>query len=364
MREMEVELVSSTVASWLAAALCIILPPPLACQDLVHLTSSVQARTERLHEPGPLIGAAQDGRGDLFLLDARSQVTIADSRLELLGTFGRSADGSMAFRDPVSIGVLSDGRVAVLDEGRQAIVVMRAKHRGAELVPEDTILVRRFARGMCTLPGGAFLIYGAVDGMRLHIYDIRGRVLRSFAPADPRLTPAQQDQFAMGQLGCDPEEDQVIITSAFSPAVEAFRISSGRRIWADTLRPYRAATVTIHGRGLTIFTPRGGHSVVASALRVGRCRMIQASYVGRQDGSTVDTVVTYVFGGASRARASVTLDVPRLVPLGGMAVLSVQAGRSLLELDRLRVDGCGVGSVARSSRPGMRAKTHVLSRSR
>jgi hypothetical protein len=326
-------------------------PAPLPGQGAVHLTLRAQASLDSLREPSAIVDAAEDANGNVFILDASSIVTMVDRHLRLLGTFGRLPSGAMAFRNPVSIGTLGDGRVAVLDEARQTISVMRPELGGRRLALVDTVAVRPFARGMCVLRDNTFLVYGASGGMRLHVYSTSGRLLRSFAPADPTQSAGVQDQFAMGRLGCSQARDEVLLTSAFLPTVEAYRVSSGQRIWVDSLRPYRAATVTIRSRGMSIRTPPAGHSVAVSAVILDGCRLLQAKYLGRQDGGSEDTVVSYLFRDTGRTGASVQLDVPTLVPLRNNKVLSLPATQPVIQLQEVRVDGCGVAASSRSARP-------------
>ncbi len=325
------------------------LPAHLLGQGAVHLTFRAQASLESLRELGTIVDAAEDASGSVFILDSRSRVTAVDRHLRLLGTFGMLPNGSMAFRDPVSIGVLRDGRVAVLDEARQSITVMRPELGGKRLIPTDTIGVGFFGRGMCVLSANTFLIYGASRGMRMHILSRSGRLLRSFAPADSTQDARAQDAFAMGRIGCDEKRDEVILTSAWLPKVEAYRISTGRRIWTDTLRPYRPAEITLLSNGMTFHTDPAGHSVIVTALVLDRCRLLQARYLGRQDRATVDTVVSFLFRGPSPTVASVQLDAPLLVALGRDQVLSVVAGQSVIQLHDLSVDGCGAAETPGSA---------------
>jgi hypothetical protein len=290
------------------------------------------------------IEAVEDSHGRIFILGAGSRITIVDERLRLLGVVSQSSDGSALFRDAISIGVLADGRIAVLDRGRRTIRVMRAIRGGSALVTTDTVSVGMSAEGMCVLGGNRFLIYGADHGMRLHVVDVRGVALRSFAPADPRQSDAVQDQFAMGQLGCDQQADQVIVTSAFLPTVEAFRISTGERTWIDTLRPYRAVTITLQGRGLSIISGPGGHSLIRTVTALGTCRLFQTVNVARQDGQSPDTILSYVYREGERTWAPAQLGIARLVPLSPGKVLSLPASHSPLQLQRLSIDGCARAS--------------------
>lgn len=326
------------------------LPAHLLGQGAVHLLLRAQATLESLRDPGAIVDAAEDVRGSIFMLDARSRVTVLDQHLRLLGTFGNQPGGPMAFRDPISIGVFRDGRVAVLDQARQAITVLRPELGGRQLVPTDTLKLSFFGRAMCVLRDNTFLIYGASHGMRVHVLSRSGRLLRSFAPADPTLDPKVQAQFTMGRVGCDQERDEIVLTSGFLPVVEAYRISTGQRIWADTLRPYRPAEISIRGSGMSIVTWRAGHSVPVTALVLDNCRLLQARYLARRDRATVDTVVSYVFRDTSHTGPAVQRDIPLLVPLGGSKVLSVPAGQSVIQLQDVSVDGCGVGAASRATR--------------
>jgi hypothetical protein len=329
-------------------------PAQLSGQGAVHLTLRAQATLKSLGDPGAIVSAAEDSSGNVFILDDRSRVTIADRQVGLLGAFGLSARGSAARSEPKSIGVLRDGRVAVMDRAQKRITILRPEQGGQRLVPVDSIAFSLFPEGMCVLRSNTLLVLGvdsASHGMRLHVYSLSGRLLRSYAPADKTLDWRAQAQFAMGTLGCDEEHDQVLLANAWLPTVEAYRISTGRRIWVDTLRPYRPVDITILRKGLSIRWPTaGGHSVVAAALAMDSCRFFQTKFFGRQDGATVDTVASYLFRGAGRAAPAVQLDVPLLVPLGSGKVLSLPAAQPVLRLQDVRVDGCTVTSAPRPAR--------------
>jgi hypothetical protein len=340
---------SWTALSLLATLALASAPARLWGQGPVHLTLRAQTSLDSLRDPDEIVDAAQDTDGTIYMLDARSRVTIVDRHLALLGAFGTPGGGSAGPRYPVSIGMLRDGRFAVQDEGRFAIAILRADLGGGRLMPLDTVAIRPFGRGMCVLRDGTFLVYGANAGMRVHIYGPGGRLLRSFAPADSTLDYRVQDQLAMGRIGCNEDRDEVVLTSAFLPAVEAYRITTGRRIWVGTLRPYRPTEITIRSRGMTLASGPGGHSVVVTVLVLRGCRLLQARYLGRQDGAGVDTVVTYLFRDSATA-PTVRLDVPLLVSAGSGRVLSLPAAQSVMQLQDVSVDGCEGGAAARSVR--------------
>lgn len=306
-------------------------------QSPVELTVRAQASLERLGEPGAIVGAAESNRGALYILDARARITIVNRQLRRVGAFGQQPGGSLAFREPLAIGVLSDGRVAVLDGARQAITLLRSTPGNASLLPVDTVIIGAAAQGMCILSDDKFLIYGARRGMRMHVYSAGGTLERSFAPADSGLPAAAQDQLAMGEVACPRGRDEVLVSSAFSPVVEAFRISTGQQLWGDTLRPYRPATITIRNQGMSIRTPREGHSVVVAALGVGGCRLFQTAFRGRQDGVSADTVVSHLY---RNGEATAFLHLPRLVPVGNNKALSVSTNQSALQLVDVRLTGC------------------------
>lgn len=318
----------------------------LPAQQAVHLALRAQASLERLHDPAAILYAATDAAGNVFILDDRGRITVADRRLGFLGTFGVLPGGRRAFEYPAGIGVLRDGRVAVLDASAEHGITLLRLESG-RLTPVDTIPLDFFGRAMCVLGDNTFLVFGANRGTRLHVVSLTGRILRSFAPADSTLDWRQQDQFAMGSIGCEQERDEVVLGNAFLPMVEAFRISTGRGLWVDTLRPYRPVDITIRDRGVTIRTGPGGHSVVLSALSVGGCRLFQTRYLGRQDRATADTVLTYLFRGLGAAATPAERSVPLLVPLGGSSVLALSETKPVMELKDVSVDGCQRGAAPR-----------------
>ncbi len=337
---------SSTSGLVVLTALAVAGPPSrLPAQEAVHLALRAQASFESLRDPDRIIAAAADSGGNLFLLDERGRITITDRHLGFVGTLRTLSGGRRAFDYPAGIGVLRDGRVAVLDASAEhGITLLRLESGSGRLSPVDTIRLGFFGRAMCVLRDNTFLVFGANRGMRLHIVSLAGRILRSFAPADSTLDWRQQDQFAMGSIGCDQLRDEVVLGNAWFAAVEAYRISTGRRTWVDTLRPYRPVDVTTQGGGVSIHSGPGGHSVVLAALIVGGCRLFQAKYLGRQDRATVDTVLTYLFSGPGAGAVAVERDVPLLVPLGGSSVLSLSALRPVMQLQEVSIDGCRLGA--------------------
>lgn len=319
-------------------------------QGSVHLVPRAQPAAALRVEPGSLLDAAEDQNGRVLILDARARVTVADSRLRVLTVVARQPGGPMLFRDPVSVGILADGRVAVLDRARQVIRMLRLNQGGTALIEADTVAISTPAEGMCVASANTFLIYGALAGSRLHVFDMRGRLLRSFAPADSIWSAPAQDQLAMGRIGCDVTNDEVTVTSAFLPIVEAFRISTGERTWVDTLRPFRASTVTDRARGVSVRTGPGGHSLVQTVLTLPGCRLLQAVYVGRQDGGRTDTVVSYLYRNAARGWEPAQLGIPLLFPLRGSSVLSVALADTLVQVQRLTIDGCVTSPRPRTDR--------------
>jgi hypothetical protein len=238
----------------------------------------------------------------------------------------------------VSIAILADGRVAVLDRALRRVTVFAVRDGGSSLLPERTVSIRTASESMCVLADGRLLVYGLSAGSRLHIFDLDARRLRSFAPADARLSPMAQDLLAQGRIACDPLRDEVLVSSRFLPVVEAFRISTGERVWVDTLRPFRAIAVTDRGGEVSLSSGVAGFSLISSLFRVGDYRVFQTAYESRLDNASVDTIVTYVHSRLARTWLPLQFHAPLLFPLNDTTALSVEEGDRLeIKLNRLTI---------------------------
>ncbi|HXF95253.1 MAG TPA: hypothetical protein VNI61_04040 [Gemmatimonadales bacterium] len=186
------------------------------------------------------------------------------------------------------------------------------------------------------------LVYGLRLGSRLHVVDLDGRRLRSFASADATLSPMAQDLLAQGRIWCNPQRDEVLVSSKFLQLVEAFQISTGQRVWVDTLRPFRTIALSDRGTRVTISSGRAGFSLVSSLFSIGDYRLFQTTYESRLDNPAVDTIVTYVYSRRTGTWFPPQFDVPLLLPLRGAKVLSVEESDRLeIKLHRLAIGGDG-----------------------
>ncbi len=327
-------------------------------QGTVRLAPVARSSAAELGVLGAVVDATQDARGRIFILDAQSRITVVDQRLKLLGMAQQRATGAMFFREPAAIRALAGDRVAVLDRARRRIYVMHwVQGTGALDLVDSLSLGMPAAEAMCVLPGGKYLVYGAYRGRRLHIFNEHGTLERSFAPIDSTIPRIAHEQLTKGRIGCASQGDEVIVTSAFLPTVEALSIRTGAPAWLDTLRPYRPTAITIRASSMTFRTSRAGHSLVRTALPVDGCRLFQAAYVGRQD-EGADTVLTYLFNSARRWEPA-QLGIPLVIPLERDGVMSLAQSGSRIELQHLRIEGCtgpSRGVTQRASPP--RAQSH------
>lgn len=269
------------------------------------------------------VPAARDPRGTIYVLDgAGFRIAMLDTALGWRGSAGRRGAGPGEYVQPVSVQLFPDGRLAVLDRALRRIVVLAPSRGQNPLVVSTTVTLGTSAEAMCTLPDGRFLVYGFSEGYRLRVLDSTGRVLRAFAPVEPGRSAMASDLLAAGVMSCAMDRDEVLLSSRFLPVIEAFRLSTGERIWVDTLRPFRPMAVTDRGRSVTISSGPHGYSRVQSVLNWNGLRIVQAGFEGRKDGGA-DTVVTYVYDIRSGTWTT-QLDLPVLVSLGGAQVLSVE----------------------------------------
>jgi len=241
----------------------------------------------------------------------------------------------------VELGVLPTGRLAVLDSRRRRVTIFQVARDGRSLSVERIVALTIAAESMCVLADGKVLIYGLANGQRLHVVDTSGSRLRSFAPADSQRSRIAQDMLTQGRIACDPAKDEVVVTSVMTPLVEAFRISGGQPLWADTLRPFRPLRLTDQRGTVSVASPPSGYSRVSGASIVGDYLAFQTTFDARMDGASVDTVVTYLYSRSKGGWMSPTLALPLFFPISGGEVLSEATGNGTgaVELSRVKIAG-------------------------
>lgn len=307
-------------------------PPAELLAQAIRLQPTARATSSQLNNLAVVVDAAMDRQGRIYILDPTAPgIVITDGNLRRLGFYGRRGSGPGEFREPVSIGILANGRVAVLDRALGRVTVFALTNGGASLVPQRTINLDMQSEAMCVLPGDELLIYAFSAGRRLHVFHLSGRRLRSFAPASARLSPMALSLLTRGKIACDTEQDQVVVSSRLLPSVETFRISTGARIWAGTLEPFRAIRVLDRGSRVTISSGRSGASLVSGLLSTGEYLLFQTVYDSRTDRARADTIVTYVYSTRTRRWLPQGVNAPLLFGLSGRAALSVH-GRNQMEM--------------------------------
>ena len=140
---------------------------------------------------GQLVDAVEDSGGRLFILDAsKHRILITDRRLHLLGQFGRRGKGAGEFIEPVSIGAFAGGEIAVLDRSLRRVVILAVREDGRSIAQLSSVeLTIPNPESMCALKQRDLLIYGLYNGARLHVFDLKGHLLRSFGSANSDLSP-------------------------------------------------------------------------------------------------------------------------------------------------------------------------------
>ena len=296
---------------------------------------------DALDRLGGVVAAVRDPHGRLFILDDKERrVVLTDEGFRHFVYAGRPGAGPGEFREPVSIGVLSDGRIVVLDRALRRVTIFRVRDVGPPLVPERTIPFRVRTEAMCVLRNDQLLILGLADGARLHVYDLRGRHLRSFAPPDSSLSPMAAGILSKGRIACDRGSGEVVVSSSVLAAVEAFRVSTGARTWVDTLIPFRQIVVSDKGDRVSQSSGRTGHSLVSNVFITDDHRVFQALYAGRTDGATIDTSVSYLYSRGDRSWLTATFQVPLLFPLDDGLTVAVRLDPELqVQVSRLAVRG-------------------------
>jgi hypothetical protein len=323
-----------------------------AQQSVVRFEPTASASFRQLANLGAVTDAVSDGEGRIVILDGpNDRVVVTDEHLGVLATYGTRGAGVGQFIEPIALARLGPGRVAILDRGLRHVTVLLLKQRGKVLTQERTVPLEVRASAICGLGSDHLLIYGMKGGFRLHVIDLGGHVLRSFAPGDKRFSKMAQTILAQGKVSCESGHDVALLSSEYLSRVEAFRITSGRLGWVDTLSPFRATRMIDRDTSVTVSSGNSGFSLISSMLDGAKYRVFQTVFDARRDNATVDTVTTYTYSATEKKWLAYTYDVPRIVPLTDTHVIAVRTGASSgIAVGRLSV----VASVAAPSNRGQR----------
>lgn len=298
---------------------------PGAGEPEVQLTALVEGTSQGLPDLGGVgaVTVLPDGR--IVVLDPVTPgVLVTDSTLSGGYFYGTKGDGPGEFREPVSVGALSDGRIAVLDRGLGRITLFTSAGDGRHLEPAVSLRLGVPAEAMCVLPGDTLLIYGYHEGSRLHLFDVNGEHLRSLAPADTTLSPMALSLVTQGSVACDPGEGVAVLTSRFLPKVEAVDFRSGHVEWSDSLAPFHAVGVLDRGSSVTISSGPAGTSIITSQFPFGDYWIFQAAIEKPPHERAVDTLTTYIYQRRTGTWLPARHDAPLMFPVRGQQVLTWQ----------------------------------------
>jgi hypothetical protein len=287
--------------------------------------------------------AAIDPAGHIYLLDdSRPHIAVVDVHLRPIASYDGDTPGVGRLREPIAIGVLADGEVAVLDRAQRTITLFRLSGRGPSLLPVRVFPTDGAAEGMCIVGGSRILLYGLRGTLRLRLVDAQGHLIASMAPADSALVPRAQDLLAQGKMGCNAAHDEVLLTSKFLPAVEVYRLTTGKRLWGDTLEPFRPLDLQVQSSGgVSITSGHAGFSLIASVLDLSSCWLLQTRFDSRLDSATVDTVVSYTMSASHDREGTSRQDLPLLIGLSTTRVIAIGGpDPSTVHLDRIDPATC------------------------
>lgn len=312
----------------------------LVAQPEFSLEVKPAASSLSLGELDSIADATSDGRGHILLLDPpRALITVTDTTLREIASWPWRVDGVTRFWDPVEIGRVGKGTIAVLDRATHRITILTISADGTNFKVERTLTVAlRNVEGMCPVSGGDFLVYGFDSGQRLHVVNGRtGAVTRSFGPADPALHEKAQEITTQGRIACDQARDEVMVSTWFLDRVEAFHISTGQEAWTDRLVPFRAIRLEDLGDRVSMTSGHTGYSRLSVAFYRGDFRVFQTIFASRRDSVKADTVVTYFFSRQKNAWAAPQLRWPVVIPVDSELALAVTSTpRRTVELYRFR----------------------------
>jgi len=322
----------------LTAALSGCASPAGQSQDLVHLEPLASADLSNL---GAVVDVAVDEAGHIFILDAHLPgVVVLDSTLIPLTTFGGRGSDLGQFSEPVSVEVLSKGRIAVLDRALRRVTIIAVQEGARALEARYTLQIDGPSEDFCSWSDSSLIVYGLSGGYRLHIYGLDGSRLHSLAPPATDLSAMAASLLTVGRIACNPSSDEVILSSKFQPTIEVFNVSSGVRVALDTLSPYRALTIYDRGDEVSISSGPAGHSAVSNVFDIGAYRIVQTTYNARRDGANVDTVVTYVYSKSSSAWLPAQTALPLIFGFSEGVVFSIRPdhrGQARAGLKRIRI---------------------------
>jgi len=312
----------------------------LAAQPAFSLEVKPATSSLSLGELDSIADAATDGRGHILLLDPpRALLIVTDTTLREIASWPWRADGVTRFWDPVEIGRVGKGTIAVLDRATHRITVLTISADGTNFKVQRTLTVPlRNVEGMCPLPGGDFLVYGFDSGQRLHVVNGRtGAVTRSFGPSDPALHEKAQEITTQGRIACDQARDEVMVSTWFLDRVEAFHISTGQEAWTGRLVPFRPIRLEDLGDRVSMTSGHSGYSRLSVAFYTGDFRVFQTIIASRRDSVSADTVVTYFFSRQKNAWTAPQLQLPAVLPVDSELVLAVTlTPRRTVELRQFR----------------------------
>lgn len=147
------------------------------------------------------VAATPDGR--LLVLDAaNSVIRIVGGQGKYLGSVGRAGRGPGDFHHPRSMTVDASGNLYVGDLLRR---VQRFRPRGTGFELDTVIATAVSPQGLCVMDS-TIVVHGvnlAVPGL-VHLYDQRGRHLRSFGSVYKSKSEIINIQGTMGRIACLP----------------------------------------------------------------------------------------------------------------------------------------------------------------
>ena len=138
-----------------------------------------------------------DRQNNLYILDGDAcKVWIYSEKGELIRSFGQKGQGPGELLEPTSLGLLSDGRLAIADSGRRQISLFDVEGRFSGVVKITNqavgdMLVLPADRFLLTKSGGSSISFDPTEKVatRFAIYALEGSRLRVFGKAKTHENP-------------------------------------------------------------------------------------------------------------------------------------------------------------------------------
>lgn len=213
-----------------------------------------------------------DDHGNVYVLDRHSaQVRIFDSQGTFVAAIGKPGEGPNEFRDPSTLELLSNGRVAVADRGA-GLKIFAPTEEGYEL--ESSVQLSLTPEGMCAA-GGQVFAAGWRRASNTIIHHATGSSTgqrRSFGSGYRSESWLVQDQLSDGRIECMDDPARVVFAFELFPVLRGYDAHDGKLVWEAGIDGYAqmkiTETLSADGESAVAFSAREVQDNLISVTRV------------------------------------------------------------------------------------------------